>query len=179
MKKICARCKNELPLDKFYKNNSAPDKLNYHCIECDKKSREKRIDKIRIYAQKYRKDNREKLREWDRVYRRNNPEKERARAIRYIKEIKEELFINYGGCYCKCCGEKEISFLTLDHVKNNGAEERKSVFGAQRKAGYHFYIWLKNNGFPRKEDYQVLCMNCQFGKQQNNGICPHQKREKK
>lgn len=85
--------------------------------------------------------------------------------------IKIEVFNYYGGPVCNCCEEREITFLSLDHVFNDGAEERRKTV---QKAGNNFYGWLKRNNFPTPEKYQILCMNCNFGKAMNSGICPHQ-----
>ena len=88
--------------------------------------------------------------------------------------VKEAVFVAYGGYVCACCGETEKSFLTIDHINNNGAAHRRSITGKRHSAGFHTYIWLVKNGFP--DGFQVLCMNCQHGKRMNNGICPHQVR---
>ena len=37
--------------------------------------------------------------------------------------------------------------------------------------GTKFYRWLKRNNFP--EGFQVLCFNCNCGKEINKGVCPH------
>lgn len=37
-----------------------------------------------------------------------------------------------------------------------------------------YYGGSKKNHYP--PEFQVLCINCQFGKKYNNGICPHQTR---
>lgn len=84
---------------------------------------------------------------------------------------KDAVFTAYGGYKCSCCGETEPMFLSIDHVHNDGAKERKS--GLYRGSGSAFYQWLRKNGFP--SGYQVLCMNCQIGKHKNGGLCPHQK----
>jgi len=86
--------------------------------------------------------------------------------------IKEATFQAYGGWQCACCGETERLFLTLDHVENNGAEERRKIGGKRTSAGYQTYTVLFRQDFP--PGYQVLCMNCQHGKRMNQGICPHQ-----
>jgi hypothetical protein len=78
----------------------------------------------------------------------------------------------YGGFRCACCGETEKTFLTLDHIGNDGASWRKRILGGRLRAGYATYAWIYKNGFP--EGFQVLCMNCNFGKRMNGGICPHQ-----
>jgi hypothetical protein len=84
--------------------------------------------------------------------------------------LKEETIKEYGG-KCFCCGESSIIFLTIDHIHNNGSEERKRL--KLRGAGIWFYEWLKKKNWP-KEDYQIACFNCNIGRYQNGGICPHQ-----
>jgi hypothetical protein len=49
--------------------------------------------------------------------------------------------------------------LSLDHVNNNGAEERKSIPGPSTS----IYYRVKKQGFP--EGYQTLCMNHQWKKE--------------
>lgn len=80
-------------------------------------------------------------------------------------ELKKEVMSNYGG-KCSCCGEDNVYFLTIDHIFNDGKEHRKIVDATK------FYDWLKKNNFP-KDRFQILCFNCNMGKQFNGGICPH------
>lgn len=94
---------------------------------------------------------------------------ENDKAKRQAAVIKEKVFTAYGGWKCACCGETERSFLTIDHMKNNGSKLRKEGVHGHSK---NFYAWLVRNNYP--EHFQVLCMNCQFGKRMNDGICPHQ-----
>lgn len=89
----------------------------------------------------------------------------RAQAV-----CKEQVFTAYGGYKCNCCGESEPMFLSIDHIDNNGAEERRS--GLYAGSGVGFYQWLRKSGFP--SGYQVFCMNCNTGKHKNGGVCPHQ-----
>lgn len=81
------------------------------------------------------------------------------------QKIKQEVVDHYGG-FCVCCGESNLAFLTIDHVNNDGADHRREI----GKGGLHG--WLRRNGYP--EGYQVLCWNCNSGRQINGGICPHQ-----
>jgi hypothetical protein len=99
-------------------------------------------------------------------------ENEREKTKRLNAALKDEVFTAYGGWICKCCGETERSFLTIDHMQNNGSQLRKA--GVHGKASTDFYRWLKKNGFP--PEFQVLCMNCNVGKYRNGGTCPHQVR---
>lgn len=98
---------------------------------------------------------------------------DRVREINRRRKL--EVLNAYGGCFCKCCGETEISFLSIDHINNDGATHRKIIFGNNGRSG-DIYPWLKKNGFPTPERFQVLCGNCQWGKRSNKGICPHQKK---
>ncbi len=70
----------------------------------------------------------------------------------------------YGG-FCECCKETNQFFLTLDHINNNGAEERKKT------KQQSIYARIRREGIS--DQYQILCMNCNFGKYRNGGICPH------
>lgn len=81
-----------------------------------------------------------------------------------VRDLRTEVFNAYGH-YCNCCGIDQYEFLTIDHVHNNGAEERREI-------GNNMKIVRKiiEDGFP--SGYQVLCWNCNAAKQYHNG-CPH------
>ncbi len=93
----------------------------------------------------------------------NDKEKQRN------KKIKDQVFAHYGGYKCICCGETEESFLTIDHINNDGANHRK-IAGS----GGRFYWWVTRNNYPT--GLQILCWNCQWGKR-ICGICPHHKNQ--
>lgn len=86
---------------------------------------------------------------------------------------KLETMQKYGGAICACCGEVEFGFLTMDHINNDGAQHRKMISESEFK-GMRIYPWLKKHGFP--PGFQVLCFNCNCGRQINGGICPHKQR---
>lgn len=97
-----------------------------------------------------------------------------SRRKRHSEKIKAEVYLAYGGARCACCGESELSFLTLDHIHNDGAEWRRKTFRRNKgRGGVSTYHWCKRNNFP--PIFQVLCWNCQWGKVLNGGVCPHQK----
>ena len=73
--------------------------------------------------------------------------------------IKIETMNHYGGLYCRCCGETDISRLTIDHIDGKGAEHRKELVGfGSRGCGNVLYYWLKKHNYP--SGYQVLCNIC-------------------
>jgi hypothetical protein len=73
--------------------------------------------------------------------------------------LKAETLAAYGGS-CRACGEADPACLSIDHIRDNGAEERRKL---GRGGGANFYRWLRRWGFPA-DDYQLLCQNCQFRK---------------
>jgi hypothetical protein len=90
-------------------------------------------------------------------------------ARRYV--ARDKAYQAYGGYVCACCGETERTFLSIDHVNNDGAAHKRKF---KLQTGEQMYRWLARNNFP--PGFQILCMNCQWGKRNNNGICPHQVR---
>lgn len=67
---------------------------------------------------------------------------------------------------CACCDEGTLLFLSLDHIDGGGRQQR------QETGGGGFYTWLRRHGYPA--GFQVLCHNCNLGRQLNGGTCPHQ-----
>lgn len=69
---------------------------------------------------------------------------------------------NYGNELPKCvdCGFNDVRCLEIDHINNDGAKERKKIFGNSKMAGGAFYRWLIKNNYPK--GYQVLCKNCNW-----------------
>lgn len=82
---------------------------------------------------------------------------------RYRLKIKRTVLEHYGLC-CATCGFDDFRALAIDHIDDNGAEERASL-GNKNFAGWNFYKYLMQQGFP--EGYQTLCSNCNIIKQWN------------
>lgn len=89
---------------------------------------------------------------------------EKDRASKKRKGFRDKLkFIEmYGGC-CKCCGEENPSFLTADHINRDGNVERKRGRGVKYKDLIRSF----------RKDIQILCFNCNCGRELHDGICPH------
>jgi hypothetical protein len=78
-------------------------------------------------------------------------------SIRYLTRKKKTVEM-YGG-KCRMCNETNLAFLVVDHVLDNGAQDRK-IWGP-KMADIH--IWLQKCGYP--DTYQVLCGSCNFKKE--------------
>ena len=150
-------------------------------------------EEVRSYMQEWRNRNREKYNTYHKAWRTKNKamlsdrEKTRRRtgitamtkdelmAFRVAEVQKtmqahqatKEIVFSHYGWRCACCGEEERAFLSMDHVNNDGYKDRVNKSRSSSK----LYRKIKKQGFPRA--YQVLCMNCNFGKRMNGGVCPH------
>ena len=58
---------------------------------------------------------------------------------------------------CKCCNQKGIKFLTIDHI-----EGRKAMNHKRRLSSTRLIDWLIKNNYPK--GFQVLCWNCNCAK---------------
>ena len=138
--------------------------------EIDRLGRERNRDRILEQQKRWRLDNpglaARRMRDW----RLKNLDRHNQNQRNRDKRIKDKVFNAYGGYICNCCGETEKLFLTIDHINNDGNVHRKQLFGKSR-SGRKFYEILIRENFPI--GYQVLCMNCNWGKSRNRGVCPH------
>src|SRR3989304_1647430 len=95
----------------------------------------------------WRKNNPKKCEEAIQKWRDNHPEKikeynkKNSRIHRLNLKLETLYHYSYGTMECQCCGESILEFLSIDHINNNGAEERRK-FGN----GYALYLWLRKNG---------------------------------
>jgi len=103
------------------------------------------------------------------AWRRRNVARLREKRRIYLWNLRLEMIVAYGGA-CQCCGESAPHFLSIDHIHNDGNQERA---GRKHMTGMRFYFQLRKRGWPR-DRYQLLCYNCNFGKAHYGGVCPHQ-----
>lgn len=126
------------------------------------KEQKKAYDKV--YLQK----NKERISRQKRAYRETH--KEELKAYFRVNgrkgriEIKIEVLSHYGPnrklqCAWENCEVVDMDMLTLDHVNDNGALERKIL----RRGGANFYRSLKKKNYP--SGYQTLCANHQLKKE--------------
>ena len=130
---------------------------------------EKNKDEINKKRREYSKrpEVQKRIRKRDKEWRNNN--KEKVIEINKIsgkkhRDKNRELVFNHYGKECSCCGEKELKFLSIDHINGNGTKHRKEI-------KTRIYGWLVRNNYPK--GFQTLCFNCNWGRYRNNGICPH------
>lgn len=114
---------------------------------------EKRRERYRKWYDRNKETARSMKRENMRRYRAEKPEHHRAVSRKAKRKQREKLYDAYGK-QCVLCGFSDERALSLDHIKNNGAEERKAIGD---RAVYYRALIPEN-----KSDYRMLCMNCQF-----------------
>lgn len=90
------------------------------------------------------------------------------RNLRREERIRVIDHYSMGEMRCACCGENEMKFLSLDHIKGGGYQERLKNPKTQ------LYRSIINRGFPA--GFQILCHNCNMAKGLY-GVCPHNEKE--
>lgn len=156
---ICKTCNQEKGLQSYRKMPGGRLYFRKMCTQCWSEER-------RPYQEKYRKDNAEELAAYHQAKHAGKRGFRNTAAKRYYNKLKDECLAGYGA-FCACCGENERGFLTFDHKNDDGAAHRRKI-----GAGHIFYRWIIDNGFP--DSIQVLCLNCNAGKFNNGGVCPHE-----
>ena len=92
-----------------------------------------------------------------------------TRNQRLKRDKARYLVYEHYGAKCNCCGETETMFLSIDHINNDGNEHR--FRSGKRVTGAALCGQIVKAGYP--DSYQILCMNCNYGKHKNSGVCPH------
>lgn len=163
-RKICGGCGKSLlrTPEHFGFDGKTFDRMRSRCRDC-----------VRVKKREHYRANREQARARQLRYQQENRKRLYDYNARWQRErnknLRREMITAFGGC-CACCGEAESLFLELDHIHNDGAAHRRE-FGNQLQ----IIIWLKANGWPR-DRFQLLCANCNQGKNRNGGVCPHKKK---
>lgn len=123
-------------------------------------------EKQRVYRREYKARDRERWREYNRAYYAANKERhlelkreQREREGATVREREKEerdrrrtRLLELLGGRCVRCGYSDGRALCIDHVRGDGAEERRSL--KSRDAVYRKV--LRTGG----EGYQLLCCNC-------------------
>lgn len=116
----------------------------------------------------------EKRRESGRKNSKKYYHKDRVKSLEIQRKWRESLkkkVISYysgGKMCCACCGESIPEFLTVDHINNDGTQERKM----SASGGHHNYRKIIKKHFPN--GYQILCYNCNCGRARTKDkVCPH------
>lgn len=142
--KKCSKCKRIKSVDEFYKRSSKHTTgVQYLCKICSL-----RASFI-----------------WGKLPRSKKIKKETSR--RRLAKMKLLIFNHYcnGDVKCNCCGEREVRFLSLDHINGGGLRHKKMV-----GYGSTYLNWIIKKDYP--PIYQVLCHNCNQAKS-IYGKCPH------
>jgi len=131
---------------------------------------EKHLKAQKLYYERHRDERVEYARDF---YRKNA--KRLSRNTAAFKGHVRRTVRAYLGNKCVCCGVMEQEFLSVDHVRNNGAKHR-------REKGREAWMWEVWKAIKEKRivtDYQLMCFNCNFSKHFGKGVCVHKRRAAK
>lgn len=85
-------------------------------------------------------------------------------AKKYLWNQRVKVLEAYGDC-CAVCGITDRDVLQIDHVNNDGAEERRKT-----RSKTTLVNKIIKAGFSDR--YQLLCANCNWKKGSNKGVTP-------
>jgi phage gpG-like protein len=142
-------------------------------IRTDPDFRERRYSYWKKWASKNMDRVRENARRNQKPYYQKNKIRMRDNWLRYKDKLRNQFFERYGRS-CACCGEDNPMFLSIEHLNGNGAEHRRQL---NRESPDSIMADIRKNGWP--DGYATLCMNCNFAKWRNGGMCPHEQEVKK
>ena len=130
-------CEKELPVNMFFRRNNRPRGYVSACKKCTN-------ERART---KY-----------------NSNGKLAARMRKYRNNLRKQIFNKFNNI-CFKCGFNDWRALQIDHIKGNGAEERKK-FGNTTVYFYNYLLSLSDEELHKK--YQCLCANCNWIKRYEN-----------
>src|SRR5579859_5930888 len=135
--KHCPRCASERPLSAFSSNRTARDRLDAYCRTCNAR-------RIRLKKQRYADCGRcidcgqARSGSETGLYCASCTAKRSAWSRGRYHALRTAALRQYGGDppMCRCCGEPNVEFLTLDHIGGGGSAHRRvsgSVYGICRE----------------------------------------------
>lgn len=166
--KVCYRCYHEKPATEFRKNPGKKDGLNNSCKDCMSQYyksktikmyllKRKESGKQKEILDKYRQSHKEEINKRYRDRRKESKILDRIDYTVHRLELRKKAIDTLGG-KCVICGEDEILKLCIDHINDDGNEERKEY-------GLRIIISKILNNMAEENKYQVLCFNCNKKKQ--------------
>jgi len=132
--KRCYKCGIEKDYKDFWKCSARKDGYQSCCIECAKKIRNEW--KSKGGGVKYHRDYMRRVR----------------------RELREHL-IDVLGARCAGCGTTDRRVLQIDHIKNGGAQHRKTFGGV---GNYQYYRDMEKRIQSGSKEFQLLCANCNY-----------------
>lgn len=172
--RTCRKCNTVKPIDHF--RFSKPGYRRRTCKECMDAAavawRDENKERAKAWWNDYYARNRDhqiaKAKKWNA----ENTDRHRNNVKSWYRKLRRQIIEAYGG-KCACCGETEYSFLTIDHVNDDGYKNRwkKGATTYGPHSGYSLLKVIRDRNFP--PDFQVLCANCNTSKALNNGVCAH------
>lgn len=157
---FCQVCGGEIPwaTDDYPKRYARKRYCSQVCInkkqwEYRERSKTTSGERYKAWYERNKDTTRQQKTELMRKYRAENPEKYRKQTRDAKALLRKRLFEMYGHT-CAVCGFSDKRALTLDHINQNGSEERRLLGerGVYRRALAEY----------RPDEYRTLCMNCQF-----------------
>ena len=122
------------------------------------------------YRKQWGQDHKKQMAEHRQKWEQENPEQAKKMHLASTREsnlrLKLEVLAHYGPdgklqCCWPDCSVNDVDMLSLDHVNNDGAEDRRSK--KRGPGGINTYWRVRHDGYPA--EFQTLCHNHQWKKE--------------
>lgn len=170
--KFCHKCSSLKPLDAFNKCKGKKDGLESKCRDCKKqyylnnkqnilnqvkeRYEEKREEIIKKKNERYA-VNKKNISDIRKKKRRENPGAEALTQKKRFYAIRIQV-LSLLGSKCASCGCNDLRSLCIDHINNDGSDDRKKY-----KSAITLMRNIIKNG--NTNEYQCLCFNCNLRKE--------------
>jgi hypothetical protein len=166
--KKCNKCYQNKPPSEFRKHPSHNDGLSNTCKICMSKyyqssviknylSRKKQLGKQKEILDRYRNKYRDIINKKARDKRKINKIETHLNQTLHRLSLRQKA-INILGGQCIVCNERNVIKLCIDHIHNDGSQERT-------KFGFRKIVSMLLSNTAKPNVYQVLCFNCNRKKQ--------------
>ncbi len=162
LEKTCRECNISFPASSFRKHPANIDGLDNICKSCRSEYHQSETMKSYRVERKASGKQKEVLDKYRHIHgteislrkkkkRINNPDGVRHKESTYRRDIAKRAITKLGGA-CTKCGETRMGKLSIDHVDNDGAQERTQIQYQQ------LTIFIMNEKVDISK-YQILCHN--------------------
>jgi len=161
--KLCISCQQVKKRDSFGVASHTIDGLDNKCKQClseyrqsdimkEYQTQKKASGKQKEISDKYRNSHQKEISQRKKQKRETFGDEVRAKEREYRRSVRQRA-VNMLGGECAVCGEKDLPFLAIDHIFNDGAEDRK------RYQGLTQFACAIIAGRTDNTRLQVLCHN--------------------
>lgn len=162
-KYVCKKCEKNKNYNEYHFRNSYKDKI-YRTGKCKICLRLEGNERRRQFKIKNLDEYLRQRRESAKRYRHNHPEKHYSLLRKWRENKRKQIMSLLGELKCKNCGFEDYRALQIDHINGGGNKQREKL----KSTALSIVFLEKEIRLKGKEEYQILCANCNWIKRSEN-----------